>query len=135
MNNAQPATITLAEIIRIAITRTGLTLAEVGEALDVHEKTVGRWQRGVNTPDFDHVVKLAAMARMPLATFADAVPGVPPTTCYAPHLSLVPELPGQCELDLTGAEPVLRLHAGHVPDRQRAVARRSLAATRLHAVT
>jgi transcriptional regulator with XRE-family HTH domain len=114
MASPEVAAITLPEVIRIAISRTGLTLAQVGEALDVHEKTVGRWQRGVNTPDFGHVVQLASMARMPLSTFAEAV--VPSTSCLGGHLRLVPPMDGQMVFDLADrrrsvtARPLDRRH-------------------------
>jgi transcriptional regulator with XRE-family HTH domain len=103
--------------------------------MGVSSTTIQRWEADANAPYFEGAVALARALEVPIEALAVAYGDPAPTTCYAPHLSLVPELPGQCELDLTGAEPVLRLHAGHGPDRQRAVARRSLAATRLHAVT
>jgi transcriptional regulator with XRE-family HTH domain len=132
MSNAETASITLAEAIRIAIGRTGMTLAEVGVKLGVHEKTVGRWQRGATTPDFDQVVRLASLARMPLSTFADAV--TPPSKCFSGHLRLVPALPGQLALDLNGSGGVAVLRDVSLNPTRRTVAARALGRTRLHAV-
>lgn len=108
MSTAQPITrggIALHEVIRSAIRRTGMTLAEVGDALDVHEKTVGRWQRGETPPDFAKIVVLARMSGMPIEEFADAVP---PISGYVRRLALVPPMLGQQTLDLDIDPPPAR---------------------------
>jgi transcriptional regulator with XRE-family HTH domain len=99
MSTAQFITqgVELHEVIRAAIKRTGMTLAEVGEALDVHEKTVGRWQRGETPPDFAKIVVLAHLSGMPVEAFAQAVRG--PSTWKARALVLLPPMLGQQTLD------------------------------------
>lgn len=65
-------TLTLADAIRIAINRSGLTLEEVGKELDVTPKTVGRWQLGRNVPKFDHLVMIADLTGYEVNFFVDA---------------------------------------------------------------
>ena len=66
-------TLTLADAIRVAVARSGLTLIEIGEALDIDPKTISRWQLGRNTPRFDHLVMLAELTGYDVGFFADTV--------------------------------------------------------------
>ena len=36
--------------------RLGLTQAQLAEVLDVSNKTISRWERGINLPDYDQVL-------------------------------------------------------------------------------
>lgn len=106
MTNAAMTTITLGDRIRVAINRSGLTLEEVGAAVGVTSKTVGRWQSDDTVPKFDHLVRLAHLTGYDVRFFADAVATLSdrgPTTRYL--LSIVPPVTGQLHLDFAPDAP------------------------------
>ena len=42
----------------------GMTQAQLAEILDVSNKTISRWERGINLPDYDQVLKACSLFRV-----------------------------------------------------------------------
>lgn len=59
------------QILNIRERRLGLTQKELGEALDVGQVTISRWERGIVEPRPRHLRRLAALAEMPVSDFFD----------------------------------------------------------------
>jgi len=90
-------TITLAEMIRLAIHRSGYTAAWIASEMDVSARTVSNWQTGTTMPKFDDIVRLATITGADVADFAEAV--TTSNGCYTRgSLRLVPPITGQGEL-------------------------------------
>lgn len=50
---------TIADLVHHFIVRTGLTDAELGDLVGVHQSQISRWRRGVGVPRESYVVPLA----------------------------------------------------------------------------
>ena len=49
--------------------RKGLTQAQLAEMLDVSNKTISRWERGINLPDYDQVLTLSNLFEVDVRDF------------------------------------------------------------------
>ncbi len=49
--------------------RMGLTQAQLAETLDVSNKTISRWERGINLPDYDQVFALSNLFKVDVRDF------------------------------------------------------------------
>ncbi len=49
--------------------RAGLTQAQLAETLDVSNKTISRWERGINLPDYDQVLTLSNLFEVDVRDF------------------------------------------------------------------
>ncbi len=49
--------------------RMGLTQAQLAETLDVSNKTISRWERGINLPDYDQVLALSSLFEVDVRDF------------------------------------------------------------------
>ena len=49
--------------------RKGLTQAQLAETLDVSNKTISRWERGINLPDYDQVLTLSNLFEVDVRDF------------------------------------------------------------------
>lgn len=49
--------------------RLGLTQAQLAEALDVSNKTISRWERGINLPDYDQVLAACELFKVDVRDF------------------------------------------------------------------
>jgi transcriptional regulator with XRE-family HTH domain len=79
--------ISLGARIRLARLNAGFPRqADLASAIGVQANAVSRWEADVFTPDFAHVLKVAALCAVPLAWLAEVVPG-------APDISMVVWLP------------------------------------------
>lgn len=49
--------------------RLGLTQEQLAETLDVTNKTISRWERGINLPDYDQVLKVCELFHVDIEDF------------------------------------------------------------------
>ena len=49
--------------------RLGLTQEQLAEALDVSNKTISRWERGINLPDYDQVLAVCSLFHVDIEDF------------------------------------------------------------------
>jgi len=79
-------TITLSEAIATARKRAKMEQAELAEAIGVHEKTLGRWERDVTKqPPFAAIVRIAVATGQPLELFTSAIDTPPGRTRPGVH--------------------------------------------------